>query len=339
LSEALSAARTHHALLIHGPAGVGQFELAALCAKAWLCESVTTPRPCDQCTSCRLMQARTHPDSLMLIPEALRDALGWDNSDAGDGEGDSSSSTRGKPSKDIRIDAVRSAVAFAQTTAARGRGKVVLIYPADRMNAIAANALLKTLEEPPGQARFVLATGCPQRLPPTVRSRCQALYLAAPSSDEAARWLASQGVDEPAVMLAATGGQPLEALTWAQDGVDAHALTNLPAAVMAADASALAGWPLPRAIDVLQKLCHDQMSLLVGAHARYFLNLTVARNASVAALHEWSKALARAARHAEHPLNAGLACESLVNQGKNACAEAGDEARGSGSIRYTARHG
>lgn len=67
---------------------------------------------------------------------------------------------------------MRDAVEFSQRTSARGRGKVVLIFPADRMNTVTANALLKTLEEPPGDVRFVLATEAAHQLLPTVRSRC-----------------------------------------------------------------------------------------------------------------------------------------------------------------------
>lgn len=339
LSECLRAAGNHHALLIHGPAGVGQFELSMLCASGWLCEGPDALRPCGRCPSCLLVHARTHPDLLVLLPEALQESLGWGSNSADDSESETSKPSRAKPSKEIRIDAVRSAVAFTQVTSARGTSKVVVIFPAERINALAANALLKTLEEPPGQARFVLATGCPQRLPPTLRSRCRSLYLPAPTADEATRWLASKGIDEPAVMLAVAGGQPLEALSWANEGLSSRTLAELPAATMAGDASALLGWPLPRAIDVLQKLCHDQMSLLVGAGARYFVGLRVARNASLSALQDWAKALAQAARHAEHPLNAGLVCESLVYQGKNACGEGGGVQRGPEAIRYTARHG
>jgi DNA polymerase-3 subunit delta' len=321
LREALGVARTHHALLIHGPAGVGQFELAMSLAQAWLCEGDAASRPCGQCASCLLIRARSHPDLRVLVPEALQESLGWTAGEGDEAQADASKATRTKPSKEIKVDAVRSAIAFAQLTSARGRCKVIVIFPADRMNTVSANALLKTLEEPPGMARFVLGTEAAQALPPTVRSRCQPLHLSVPASDVALQWLLAQGVvDEPDVILSVAGGQPLEALAWIRDGVDASTLATLPARVLAGDASALANWPVPRVVDALQKLCHDQLSTLAGARPRYFSKLPTARKASAAALHEWAKSLARAARHAEHPLNAGLLTELLVLQGQSACA-------------------
>ncbi len=313
-------ARTHHALLIHGPAGVGQFELAVSLSQAWLCEDDAGMRPCGRCTSCLLMRSHTHPDLRVLVPEALEESLGWAAGEDADTPSDAAKGTRAKPSKEIKVDAVRSAIAFAQLTSARGRCKVIVIFPADRMNAVAANALLKTLEEPPGTARFVLATGASQSLPPTIRSRCQALYLPVPVRDVALQWLTEQGVDRPETILSVTGGQPLEALAWMQDGVDPSTLASLPARVLAGDASVLANWPLPRVVDALQKLCHDQLCIVAGAQPRYFVTLARAGRATAAALHVWSKSLATAARQAEHPLSVALLTESLVMQGRAACA-------------------
>ena len=136
LRQAL-ATRRGHALLVHGPRGVGQFELSVALAQAWLCETESVPlasRPCSVCASCRLVRARSHPDLLVLLPEALREAVGWGGA-AGEGEegGESGKSTK-KPSKEIRVEAVRAAIGFATTTSARGRGKVLVVHPAERMN-------------------------------------------------------------------------------------------------------------------------------------------------------------------------------------------------------------
>src|SRR3978361_370149 len=110
-----------HALLIHGPGSVGQFELALALAKGWLCEDAILPRadrPCGRCASCKLHAARSHPDLLVLVPEALRESLGWDVGREGDEGGEG----KRKPSKEVRVEAVRAAIAFATTTSARGRG-------------------------------------------------------------------------------------------------------------------------------------------------------------------------------------------------------------------------
>ena len=346
--------RHAHALLLHGPRGVGQFELALTLAQAWLCEAATASatagvsstkatteattrattratteasaptRPCGLCAACRLVQARSHPDLLVLLPEALREPLGWNLNDAADTASEKAS--KAKPSKEIKVEAVRSAVAFAQITSARGRCKVVVVYPAERMNEVAANTLLKTLEEPPGVARFLLACAEPEALLATIRSRCQAVPMRLPPTDLAVQWLAQQGVVDPGVLLAAAGGQPQEAREWAGQGIDAALWSRLPALVLRGEATPLAAWPLARVVDALQKLCHDASCRAAGAAPRYFALTAMASLPPAAdpiALADWSRDLLRATRHAEHPWNAGLMVEALVQRGQRALAGSG----------------
>jgi DNA polymerase-3 subunit delta' len=302
-----------HAVLLHGPRGVGQFDVALALASAWLCESPGPARPCGSCAACRLLAARSHPDLLVVLPEALREALGWS---AADEEPDSG--TKAKPSKEIKVEAVRALVAFAQTTSARGRGKVVVVHPAERMNAVAANTLLKTLEEPPGDTRFVLSSAEPEALLPTVRSRCQAFALPLPDAAAAVAWLAGQGVAQAEVLLAATGGQPMDAVDAAADGLTAALWVRLPELVRRGEAAPLAGVPLPRLVDALHKLCHDLLRRTVAAAPRYFPADVLPAAADRDALLAWAAALQAAARHAEHPWHATLAAESLILQGRRA---------------------
>lgn len=312
--------QTAHALLLHGPGAVGQFELALLLAQGWLCESTTLPigeRPCGTCASCRLVRARSHPDMFVLVPEAMREALGWSAGEAEEG-GEERSAGKKKPSKDIRVEEVRAAIAQALTTSARGRGKAIVIHPAERMNAIAANAFLKTLEEPAGEARLLLCSAAPDALLATIRSRCQAIALALPPLDEAIAWLQAQGVADPQVLLAGCGGQAQDALVLAQLGVDAAAWRALPGRVAAGDLAGLRGWPLALVVDALQKLCHDAACIASGADPRYFPIASLPRHAELAALVRWAGELRRMARHAEHPWNADLSVESLVEQGREA---------------------
>lgn len=310
-----------HALLLHGPKGVGQFDLAVTLAQAWLCEAAQgTHRPCGHCASCKLVQARSHPDLLVLVPEALQAELGWGAAEGDDAAAERASKT--KPSQEIKVDAVRRAVAFALVTSARGRGKVVVLHPAERMNGISANTLLKTLEEPAGDSRFVLSCAAPDALLPTIRSRCQAVAMQLPAASAAIDWLKSRGVAQPEVMLAATGGQPQESLAWSEQGVDAASWTGLPAMVAQGLPQVLMSWPLPRAVDALQKLCHDSACVASGAAPRYFPTGSVATGADLVALSAWAAELQRVARHAEHPWNAGLVVESLVQQGQRALAPA-----------------
>ena len=316
LAQVLSAERAH-AWMLHGPQGVGQFELAMTVAQAWLCErDQAGRRPCGACAACRLVQAHSHPDLMVVMPQATALALGWDSAVQ---EGDSEPrGAKTKPSKEIKVDAVRDAVAFAQVTSARGGVKVVVLHPAEQMNDIAANTLLKTLEEPPGRTRFVLSVAAPQALPPTVRSRCQSLAIGLPPTAMAAEWLTGHGVDGAECLLAGAGGQPLLALEWARAGVDAQAWTRLPGQVRQGQVAGLVDWPLPRVIDALQKLCHDAACVAAGAPARYFPAASVPGDASLPALAAWMRDLARAARHAEHPWNGGLMAQSLVQQGQRA---------------------
>lgn len=320
LQDALRRQRGH-ALLVHGPQGTGQFEMSLCLAQAWLCEAPGQPgearsQPCGTCASCHLVQARSHPDLLVLLPEALRESLGWSGGDeSDDGEGKAS---KAKPSKEIKVEAVRTAVAFSQSTSARGRSKVVVVHPAERMNAISANTLLKTLEEPPGLARFVLSCGTPDALLPTIRSRCQAVALGLPPHEMAVAWLASHTVAQPEVMLAAAGGQPQEALAWVQEGIDAVSWTRLPRQVAAGEAGAFSAWPLPLLLDALHKLCHDAMCLACGAAPRYFPLASLPSGAALPALTAWAKSLRTLQRHAEHPWNMPVMLESLVLQGQQA---------------------
>ena len=331
LDQALDNVRGH-STLVHGPGGVGQFELAIALAQAWLCESTAPgPRPCGRCAACHLMQARMHPDFHLLIPDALREPLGW----VIEGEGGSreSDSKKAKPSREIKVEAVRGAIDFSQQTSSRGRGKVVVIHPAQAMNLVAANALLKTLEEPPGALRLLLCSNDPETLLPTLRSRCQRLMLPSPPRVMALQWLASQGVQQAEVLYTASGEQPVEALAMLRAGIDAAGWRRLPQALRHGDASALTPWPLPRAIDALQKLCHDLMAVAVGGAPRYFDAAGLPPYATLPALNDWHRTLRRAARHDEHPWNASLLIEALVLEGRGLWPAARPAPRGAGAGR------
>lgn len=318
LRQALASARSH-ALLVQGPAGVGQFDLALLLAQAWLCEAPLADADagaCGRCPSCHLFHSHTHPDFQLLVPEALREQLGWGAAEAEAGTEAKASKT--KPSREIKVDAVRAMLSFAQATSARGRAKVVVVYPAEALNTVAANALLKTLEEPAGRLRFVLASSAPEALLPTIRSRCQPLPLALPARGPALQWLAAQGVDAPEILLDAAGGRPQEARDWFEAGLRAQAWTQLPQRLARGEAAALADWPQPRAIDALQRLCHDLLRRAHGAPPTFFPAEALPAPRLAGPLHDWEAALRRAARHADHPLNAGLLMESLFAQGQQA---------------------
>lgn len=305
-----------HALLAWGPEGAGQLDFALVRAQAWLCEqpqaAVLPGAGCGRCDSCHLVRSRSHPDLLLVLPEAQRLALGWADGDDDKPRGEA------KPSRDIRIAQLRQAIDWAQRTSGRGRGKALVIHPADAMNGPTANALLKTLEEPPGGLRIVLTSADPERLLATVRSRCQRVPLALPAAEQAVAWLRQQGVEQPQpqtqALLAAAGGSPLQALALVQEGLTPALLAELPRRVAAGDASTLAGRPLPRVIELLLKLAHDAMVQAVGGEPRFFPASSLPAGADLAVLLAWQRQLQRTARHDEHPWNAPLLVESLLSQ-------------------------
>ncbi len=306
-----------HALLVCAPPGAGAFELSLTVAQAWLCQAPQAQGPCGVCPSCHWVTSRSHPDLLCLLPEALQEALGWQGTEADNQD----KSSKAKPSQEIKVDAVRAAVSFAQTTSSRGQAKVILIHPAERLNVIAANALLKTLEEPAGSARFVLSCTAPQALLPTLRSRCQVLPVALPSLDEAVNWLGTLAIDQPEVLLAATGGLPLAARDWAAQGLTAEVWQALPQAVMKGEpGSAVSAWPVARWVDALQKLCHDAMCVAASGAPRFFPVAVVPQGASLSTLSAWARELQRLARQADHPWSQPLAVAALLQRARQALA-------------------
>ena len=313
--QALLAQRGH-AWLLQGPSGLGQFELALALVRAWLCDQPGVEGACGQCPSCHGIDVHTHPDLVVLMPETEMLARGWPLPEKAQAEIDDK---KRKPSRDIRVDAMREAIEFAQRTSGRGRGKAVLVYPAERMNAVTANALLKTLEEPPGDMRFVLATDAAHQLLPTIRSRCLSHTLVWPEADEVRPWLAAQGVagEQAAALLHAAGGRPAEALALAEGKDAARRWSQLPQALARGEPGALADLPLPEAVARLQKLCHDLLAVQVGAAPRFFDAADLPRQPlPLLVLTRWWQQLAQSARTAEHPLNAGLATEFLVSSAR-----------------------
>ena len=306
-----------HAWLLSGPSGLGQYTLALELARAWLCLQPTEEGACGHCASCRNMDLRTHADLRLLMPETQMLDKGWPLHEKAQKEIDEKDR---KPSREIRVDAARDMVAFSQTTRSGGRHKVVMIYPAERMNHITANTILKTLEEPPGDTRFLLVSEAAHLLLPTLRSRCQTHTLSWPDAAPALQWLVSQGVapKDAQVLLDAAGGRPEDAWAMAQSGLKASTWLALPKAVARGEALALQAWTPAQVVAVLQKICHDCQMLAVGAAPRFFPAPALPVGAPLAALTQWSKDLLSSARTAEHPFNAGLMLEALVSQARGA---------------------
>lgn len=306
-------AQRGHAWLLQGPSGLGQFSLAMGLVRAWLCDAPTPQGACGQCASCHAIDVHAHTDLCVLMPETEMLALGWPLPEKAQADIDDK---KRKPSQEIRVDAMRDAVEFTQRTSGRGKGKAVLVFPAEKMNAITANALLKTLEEPPGDARFVLATEAAHQLLPTIRSRCLAHTMQWPDAASARNWLVAQAVPEDQVdaLLQAAGGRPEDALAQMQAGRSPQVWKKLPKDLANGQPGALASLSAPEVVDALQKLCHDLLMLRVGAAPRFFEAADLPPPPALAVLARWSKALTQSLRTASHPFNQGLMLEALVAQ-------------------------
>lgn len=309
--------RPGHALLLQGASGLGQYELGLALAAAWLCHTPTSAGACGVCASCHGIAVRAHADLRVLMPETDMLSLQWPLSEKAQKEIDDK---QRKPSKEIRVDAMRDLVNFTQTTGAHAHGKVVLIYPAEKMNAITANTLLKTLEEPAGRTRFILASAAAHELLPTVRSRCQVHPMPWPDAAQALRWLVQQGLPEgeAKVLLKAAGGRPDDAQSLFQLGVQAKNWRALPKALQRGDPDVLADNASPLVLASMQKLCHDLMLRACGAAPRFFDAEDLPPPSSLSALTQWSKDMMQSAKTVEHPYQPGLLLEAWVNRAQRA---------------------
>jgi DNA polymerase-3 subunit delta' len=309
--------RPGHALLLQGASGLGQYELGLALAAAWLCHAPTSAGACGVCPSCHGIEVRAHAELSVLMPETDMLALNWPLSEKAQKDIDDK---KRKPSKEIRVEAMRDLLGFTQTTGAGANGKVVLIYPAERMNTITANTLLKTLEEPAGRTRFILASAAAHELLPTVRSRCQVHPMQWPSTAEGLRWLVQQGLPEgeATVLLKAAGGRPDDAQALFQLGFQAKNWRALPKALQRGDPGVLADNAAPLVLASMQKVCHDLLHLACGAAPRFFEADDLPKPSSFMALTQWSKDLLQSAKTVEHPYQAGLLMEAWVSRAQRA---------------------
>jgi DNA polymerase-3 subunit delta' len=195
-------AQLPHALLLSGQRGMGKFDLARRFAESLLCEQpLPSNEACGTCPACGWMAQGNHPDFRLLQPDALAEE-----------EGEPVEAGKKKPSQQITIDQVRALDDFLHIGTHRHGARVILINPAEAMNRATANSLLKALEEPIASTLFLLVSNEPQRLLPTIRSRCQSMPIALPAPALATEWLRQSGVDEAERWLALAGGAPLLAV-------------------------------------------------------------------------------------------------------------------------------
>lgn len=304
--------RGAHALLITGAQGLGKSQFASALAAARLCHRRDERRQaCGRCESCRWLSSGTHPDLQVLEPIADEDAEGAR-------AGQPSIGARSKP---ISVDQVRAMTESLGLTAHRDAGKVVIVRPANALNVAAANALLKSLEEPPPGVLFLLVSDRPALLLPTVRSRCQLVAVRLRDREEAASWLRSQSMAQPDLQLALSGGAPLQALAIAADPAWQRRTDVLRALLdIEADPVRIAErfreLAPALALNWLQRLTYDLTSACLGGRVRYNIDLRLeiaekAQTADPVRITRVHRKFVSMQRIANHPLNARLFLEQM----------------------------
>jgi DNA polymerase III subunit delta' len=289
--------RWPHALLITGREGIGKRTFALEIARSLLCE---TPDPegfaCGTCASCRYAAAGQHPDLRVVEPIEV------DDDDVA------------TPSLWINVAHIRALIEWSALTSHRRVAKVAVIVPAERMNTAAANALLKTLEEPPAGTYLILVAHQPGRLPPTVRSRCQWLVAPAPDAAAARAWLIEQQVAEPDRILAQASGAPLAALASPQtlDPIEIAARVDRAPRDMR---KAL----LAAAIDWLVVWCTDLAFVQAGGEATHNPDYatpiaSLALKVAPLPLFRYHRSLLQERAQIAHPLQPRLVAEALLFQ-------------------------
>jgi len=186
--------RLTHALLMHGASGLGKRDFSIAFSAYLLCDDKQEETACGHCQSCRWFQVGSHPDFFQVSLE--------------------------EKSKSIKVDQLRTLTESLQKTSHRGGYQVALIESADTMNRAAANALLKTLEEPAGQVVIILVADRLNTLPATVISRCQYVEFCASVNDQSIQWL-RQKIDNDmnaSLLLKVADYAPLRALEYVQLG-------------------------------------------------------------------------------------------------------------------------
>jgi DNA polymerase-3 subunit delta' len=243
--QVFASKRLPHAFLLVGPAGIGKSALAVQWASLFLCEQPQQNTPCGKCHACQLSGKQTHPD--------------WHVYGADD-------------AKSIGVDIIRQLSAQLMNSPQLGRGKVAVILQAERMTEAAENALLKTLEEPPGNSLLILQAESAMKLLPTIVSRCQVWTLQA-EEQQALTWLQQQlpGREITPALLRLNQGAPLRTLEYLNEGGEQQRL----AVINALDAYRQQPWTIssltkcwvsamPVTFEWLSRLLLDALKLQQG---------------------------------------------------------------------------
>jgi len=304
--------RMHHALLLHGPQGNGKKTFGLHLAQWLLCQTPQKAGACGHCAACHWFEQGTHPDFRLIEPGQ---------------EGDEAPQSGKRSGKFITIKDIRLLGDFFNLASHQGGWRVVLIHPAESLNLAAANALLKTLEEPPPLVMILLVTHQLRRMLPTVLSRCNKVALPMPDREQGRRWLQSMHVSECERVLAEAGGAPLLALEFANADRQErrrHFIGGLqrPASHTLFDLAGGFHTRLDEAWGWLVKWLHDLIRVKSQAPALFFPGEVaalqhLAGQMSLEKLLQLHAEVQSAGRILKHPLNGQLLLESWLSRYAN----------------------
>lgn len=306
--------RLPHAILIHGPEGVGQQEFALELSRLLLCEAAGSEAAaaCGRCSSCNWFERGHHPDFRLIQPASLAP-----ETETGE---EGAASAKKKKSDQILIDQVRDLQRFVSVGTHRAGLRVIVFHPAEAMNTAAQNALLKNLEEPPPDTLFLLVTCHADRLLPTILSRCQRQGIPVPPRGPAIEWLQGQGISNPADQLALAGGAPiLAAMLSTIEPTRARLIEYLSTREfdLAAAADCCLKSDAATMISCIQRWAYDLLSVRLSGITRYYVAEReslgrIAQGCDPGRLATYLRRLAQARALAQHPLNPRLLFEDLL---------------------------
>ena len=271
--------RFAHAWLVHGLAGIGKLDFAVAAAASLLCETPENGLACGRCAACGWFASGNHPDLRRIRPEAVALEEGADAAEPAEDAEPATGASKRAPSKEIRIDQIRSLESWFNTATHRGGWRVALLYPAHALNVVSSNALLKVLMSRRRTPSFLLVADAPDRLLPTLVSRCRRSRAAGARPGDRAAVAAGAERRARARMAGCRRRRSVAALRLAQSGEAAcppwltqlvGPLANGQAPDVGTLAEALEKVAASEWIDALQRLYTDLMLAGAGAPARYF---------------------------------------------------------------------
>ena len=320
--------RFAHAWLIYGPPGIGKLTFARAAATTLLCERPAGALACGTCQSCSWIANDAHPDFRLVMSDRLAQQYGLQEaatvSDTPEG------GAAKKASGEIRIDQVRQLDSLLSVTTHRSGMRVIILFPAESLNTASANYLLKSVEEPAPGTVFLLVSHAPDKVLPTLLSRCRRLCLPMPARTEGLAWLDAQDLSEAEAetWLHASGGAPVGALTLSRSSTEpvsywlgsfTQTLADRAMPEMSEYLPKLEKLQAQEWLGSLQRLFTDLMLQSNGLSPRYFPRLTpfikaIAADLSQPKISQTATWLARQQRIADHPLNARLFIQSVLQR-------------------------